>query len=209
VAATRAAIASALSSVARSRRSQVSQAVWGTARRRSALHARTRARGRGLEEEPPASAGLVERARHGEVCAAVQAPDAANARGGAEVVGTAGDAALLGAGDGEPDVAGRVSRLQSRREGREDADARGVVVRGRHAGERVGLSHEDRQAARRGVELADEVAGAAAAGHREALVRDAQAGSAESGGDVALGAQLAGAGSGRGPMLRLMWTAAA
>jgi hypothetical protein len=118
----------------------------------------TRARVRGLEEEAPAAADLVERQGDHEIGAAAQVRDAAHERGGAEVVGAAGDAALLGAGDRQPDVAAGIERSEATGERREDADARGVVVRAGHAGERVDVGHEDRQAAGRRVEGSDQVA---------------------------------------------------
>src|ERR671928_93225 len=61
---------------------------------------------------------------------------------------------------------------------------------GRGRRDRVGVGHEDGQAARGRVEDADDVAGAPAAGDREALAGGGEAGGPEAGLDVAVGPAL-------------------
>ena len=162
-------------------------------RQHAPLDARAGARVGRLQEEAPTAADLVQRERDAQVAPAVHPRDAPHERRGAEVVRRAGDEALLGTGDDEPGVARWALVGEPRGQRGDDADARGVVVGPGQAGPRVGVGHDDRQAARGSVDDADQVARSSAAGHREALPADPQAGRPERRGGVALGPQLAGA----------------
>ncbi len=96
------------------------------------------------------------------------------------------NAPLLRPGRGEPDVAGRIERLEPRREGDQHPDSGGVVVGARPVGAAVHMGHHDLQAGRRAVELADDVSRGPLAGHANLSMETVEPGRSELRGDVAL-----------------------
>jgi hypothetical protein len=157
------------------------------------LDGRARTGGGRAQLEARAAADLVERQGERDVLEPSGAAQAPDERGRAEVIRLARVGPLLGAGRDEPDVAGgRRAALQRCGERDERADAGGVVVGAggrRHA---IGVGHGDDEAVGRRVADADDVARAAVAGHREALVADAQAGRPEALRDALVGSALGG-----------------